>query len=104
MKFKDYYAILGVERGASEDDIKKAYRKLARKFHPDINPGNKAAEEKFKELSVAHEVLGDPEKSLLIKAVRYTDPDLQMPPKGKKLSDAQIADLVAWVRMGAACC
>src|SRR2546430_40977 len=46
-------------------------------------------------------VPGDPEKSLLIKAVRYTDPDLQMPPKGKKLDDAQIADLVAWVKMGA---
>src|SRR3954464_9779760 len=46
-------------------------------------------------------VPGDPEKSLLIKAIRYTDPDLQMPPKGKKLSDAQVADFVAWVKMGA---
>src|SRR5947207_1430073 len=46
-------------------------------------------------------VAGDPEKSLLIKAVRYADPDLQMPPKGKKLADDQIADLVAWVKMGA---
>ena len=46
-------------------------------------------------------VPGDPEKSLLIKAIRYIDPDVQMPPKGKKLSDAQVADLVAWVKMGA---
>ena len=62
MDQKDYYKILGIERTASTDEIRKAYRKLARKYHPDINPGNKAAEEKFKELSVAHEVLGDPDK------------------------------------------
>jgi len=62
MEKKDYYKILGIERSASSDEIRKAYRKLARKYHPDINPGNKAAEEKFKEISVAHEVLGDPDK------------------------------------------
>ena len=52
MAEKDYYEVLGVERSASEDDIKKAYRKLAIKYHPDKNPGDKEAEEKFKEISV----------------------------------------------------
>lgn len=59
---EDYYKILGVEKSASEDDIKKAYRKLAMKFHPDRNPGNKQAEEKFKKLSEAYAVLSDQEK------------------------------------------
>ncbi|MDP2876944.1 MAG: molecular chaperone DnaJ [Holophaga sp.] len=58
----DYYKILGVPKSASEEDIKKAYRKLARKYHPDLNPGNKGAEAKFKELSTANDVLSDPEK------------------------------------------
>ena len=62
MDFKDYYATLGVTKTASEADIKRAYRKLARKYHPDFNPGDKAAEAKFKEINEANEVLGDPEK------------------------------------------
>ena len=62
MEFKDYYATLGVSKGASAKEIKQAFRKLARKFHPDVNPGNKAAEAKFKELNEAYEVLGDPDK------------------------------------------
>lgn len=62
MAKRDYYEVLGIKRGASEDELKKAYRKLARKYHPDVNPGDKAAEEKFKEISEAHEVLTDPEK------------------------------------------
>jgi curved DNA-binding protein len=62
MNFKDYYKILGIERNASADDIKRAYRKLAIKYHPDKNPNNKASEEKFKEINEANEVLGDPEK------------------------------------------
>jgi DnaJ-class molecular chaperone len=62
MEFKDYYATLGVSKTASNDDIKRAYRKLARKYHPDLNPGDKVAETKFKEINEANEVLGDPEK------------------------------------------
>lgn len=62
MDKKDYYKILGIERAASTEQIRKAYRKLARKYHPDINPGDKVAEEKFKEISAAHEVLGDADK------------------------------------------
>jgi DnaJ-class molecular chaperone len=62
MDFKDYYATLGVARTASDAEIKRAYRKLARKHHPDLNPGDKAAEAKFKEVNEANEVLGDPEK------------------------------------------
>ncbi len=62
MEFKDYYAILGVRPDASEEEIKRAYRKLARQYHPDVNPGDKVAEEKFKEINEAYEVLSDPEK------------------------------------------
>ena len=62
MKYKDYYKILGVDRDANEKDIKRAYRRLARQFHPDVNPGDKRAEEKFKEINEAYEVVGDPDK------------------------------------------
>lgn len=62
VEFKDYYAILGVPRDATAEDIKKAFRKLARKHHPDVAKDKKAAEEKFKEINEAYEVLGDPEK------------------------------------------
>ena len=62
MAKRDYYDVLGVQRGASDQDLKKAYRQLALKFHPDRNPANKEAEEKFKEANEAYEVLSDAQK------------------------------------------
>ncbi|MCL1908816.1 MAG: J domain-containing protein [Holophagaceae bacterium] len=62
MSSSDFYKTLGIARNASEDDIKKAYRKLARKYHPDLNPGNSEAEARFKEITEAHEILSDKEK------------------------------------------
>ncbi|HMB24010.1 MAG: DnaJ C-terminal domain-containing protein [Chloroflexota bacterium] len=62
MDYKDYYKVLGVERNASEDDIRKAYRKLAMQYHPDRNPNDKQAEERFKEINEAYQVLSDPQK------------------------------------------
>ncbi|MGB9833532.1 MAG: DnaJ C-terminal domain-containing protein [bacterium] len=86
MEFKDYYKILGVPRDADENTIKRAYRELAKKYHPDLNPGNKASEEKFREINEAYEVLSDPEKRAkydqlganweeLSQRVKYTGPE-----------------------------
>src|SRR5688572_25458866 len=62
MDYKDYYKVLGVDKSVSSDEIRKAFRKLAVKYHPDKNPDDKKAEEKFKEINEANEVLSDPEK------------------------------------------
>nr|BAL54757.1 curved DNA-binding protein [uncultured Chloroflexota bacterium] len=62
MEYKDYYRILGIDRNASAEEIRQAYRKLAKQYHPDRNPGDKAAEEKFKEINEAYQVLSDPQK------------------------------------------
>src|ERR1700758_4913605 len=68
---KDYYEILGVKKSASADDIRKAFRKLARKYHPDVNPGDKSAEEKFKALSEANDVLSDSKKRKICDRVGF---------------------------------
>ena len=71
---QDYYEILGVKRDAKPEEIKKAYRRLARKYHPDVNPGDKAAEERFKLTSEAHDVLSDPKKrSVYDRFGQYSD-------------------------------
>ncbi|MCL4396032.1 MAG: DnaJ domain-containing protein, partial [Chloroflexi bacterium] len=62
MDYKDYYKVLGVAKNATEKEIKQAYRRLARKYHPDVNPNDKAAHEKFKEINEANDVLSSPEK------------------------------------------
>jgi DnaJ-class molecular chaperone len=62
VKFRDYYEVLGIKRDATEDQVRQAFRRLARKFHPDVNPGDRTAEDKFKEINEAYEVLSDPEK------------------------------------------
>ena len=62
MEFKDYYKILGIDRKADQKAINQAFRKLARQYHPDVNPGNKQAETRFKEINEAHQVLGDSDR------------------------------------------
>src|SRR5438067_11713789 len=74
MAKEDYYKVLGVGRDAKPEEIKKAYRRLARKFHPDVNPGDKSAEERFKLITEAHDVLSDPKKrSVYDRFGQYSD-------------------------------
>jgi molecular chaperone DnaJ len=90
MAGKDYYSILGVSRSATDKDIKQAFRRLARQYHPDVNPGNKSAEERFKQINEANEVLSDPEKRKKYdqygdqweEAERYAEATRQQPPPG----------------------
>jgi len=77
---KDYYEILGVKKSASAEEIRKAFRKLARKYHPDVNPGDKSAEEKFKTLSEANDVLSDPRNAKSMTRSGSTPTILTLPP------------------------
>jgi len=78
----DPYSVLGVTRTASEDEIRQAYRKLAKKYHPDLNPGDKAAEAKFKEIGQANDILSDPEKRRRFDAGEIDATGQEMPPRG----------------------
>lgn len=78
----DLYEVLGVKRDASEEDIRKAYRKLAKKHHPDLNPGNKAAEDTFKKVSAAHDILSDPEKRARYDKGEIDETGAERPPQG----------------------
>ena len=93
MASTDYYKVLGVPRGAKPDEIKKAYRRLARKHHPDVNPGKKDAEEKFKQLSEAFDVLSDPRKKEIYDQYGYYSD--QIPPGGQRTSTFDFSDLGA---------
>ncbi|MGC4083417.1 MAG: DnaJ domain-containing protein [Vicinamibacterales bacterium] len=86
MEFKDYYATLGVQKGATEKEIKQAFRKLARKYHPDVNPGDKTAEAKFKEINEANEVLSDPEKRKQVRRARRELACLRAGRRGRRQS------------------
>ena len=77
MAYIDYYKILGVDKNASQDDIKKAFKKLARKYHPDLNPNDPNAKQRFQEINEANEVLGDPEKRK--KYDQYGEPTAAFP-------------------------
>lgn len=91
---RDYYGILGVESNASDQEIKKAYRKLARKYHPDVNPGDEEAAEKFREASLAQEVLLDPQKRRVVDM--GSDPMEQQGGGGAAWALVVASAVVAW--------
>ena len=98
VEYKDYYKILGVGRAASQDDISKAFKKLARKYHPDLNPGDKSAENKFKEAGEAYEVLKDPEKRKLYDQLGpnwQQGQNFQPPPGFENMAEAEDVKLRA---------
>src|SRR5437763_6746530 len=88
---KDYYEMLGVKKSASAEDIRKAFRKLARKYHPDVNPGDKTAEEKFKVISEANDVLSDPKKRKIYDQLGYYSDNID-PAAAEAYSRAGAAD------------
>lgn len=91
VEFKDYYDVLGLPKNASAETIKKAFRKLARQFHPDVAKDKKGAEEKFKELNEANEVLGDPEKRRKYDELG-SDPDRHAPSQRKRAASENESD------------
>src|ERR1700733_4064152 len=90
----DYYETLSVQRGATEDEIRKAYRKLARKYHPDLNPGDKSAEDKFKQIQEAYEVLSDAKKRQMYDQFGFNTPAPGgVPPSGAGYRGASPDDI-----------
>ena len=96
MEFKDYYSTLGVTKSASDKEIKQAFRKLARKYHPDVNPGDKAAEARFKEINEAHEVLSDPDKRTKYDELGANWRQYENVPGGGAAGGAPVGDQWSW--------
>lgn len=88
---RDYYEVLGLNKSASDDEIKKAYRKLAKQYHPDMNPGDKVAEEKFKEVNEAYAVLSDPDKKAKYDQFGHAAFDPSMAVPASVISEALIS-------------